>query len=321
MGKLKDNFVDVIWIIRSIWSWLDKIFRLQALFSSKLLLRFSASICAVYFLCLDVRGDDAWIKEYKTLHTFLFYFLIGVTSIANFVQSFVKPEDEKLKASNKVLAGFISSIGLIVESKIRRFRGKLPVIASKASRFDEITQPQDQMRVISQEAINFLCSHYGLNDNQVDITIAKRRSASGGWSWLYLHQQWNHSDANHALRSGSAGSTCTQTGERLFFPDKTLAALDGKYIASRRDKERSPGSAYAYPLRITGPSEDLSFVICIVTYSKRLCDPGDDAAKKPTESILRELCRRFELELCLQILKDSRWPSIKKIPWQAQPAP
>lgn len=297
-----------LWLVRYILRWCRGIAAKIA--NGRWTFRICGTLLGAYHLCLDVRGDDAWITDYPKTHGILFYGLLIFTLIFSF--TFSKRKDDAQEISNSILTGFIRTVGTVVETKIRRFRSKLKNLKVKTNKFDEITHPKEQLAIIAEEAVAFLSEFCGLNDNQVDIRIIHRKLPSGGWAYEYCYQSWTHSDLNTRLAQGSAGYSCITTGERVFFPDKNKAHLLDKYELSKRDKERGAGSVYIYPTVIEAPDANSQYVISIITYSATLCDPSDQNDIDVTESILREFCRRMELELCLTVIKSVKWPQTKK---------
>ncbi len=273
---------------------------------SKQLLRWCGLAATSYYLCLDVLEGEAWIDNYKPFHNKMVYALLLITAVATFFQSHRKKteEAENIEARS-LLAEFIEAVGSIVDAKLRRFREKAVSLKTGADKFGSITHPDDQIARICQASVSFVRKAYGLQDHEIDITIIRKRSTAQSWTYIYKHQSWSRGTPNDMMKnSNAAGKNCIKTGRWVFHPDKVLASLAANYVMSQRDKERGDGSVFLYPVVIPGETEETQFVIFMVTYSKKLCDEDDINAKSATESFLREICRRIELELCLSVIKS-----------------
>jgi hypothetical protein len=52
------------------------------------------------------------------------------------------------------------------------------------------------------------------------------------------------------------------------------------------------------------PAGSVDCVVSIVTYGNQLCQDHESQTKAITKSLLSEICRRYELELCLDAIKS-----------------
>lgn len=273
---------------------------------SKRLAVLASFFVTAYYLILDVWGDEwGWVKDYKDLHSAIFCFSLTVTLFVLVLRHFVgtgEPLQEPDKA-RLVLMDFITTVGVIVNIKIRRFRTKSTGIKPSANKFNHITHPTDQIAVITNALTEFICKNYELRGNEIDVTLIQQNS-SGEWHFYYKHQHsWIHSDPNDIMKSTSAAVSCLQSGEPEFFPDKISASEDGHYTLSKRDVNRGEGSVFVYPVSIEMPTGKVKTVISIVTYGKQLCRDYQADSAIITKKLLSEICKRYELELCLDAIK------------------
>jgi hypothetical protein len=206
------------------------------------------------------------------------------------------------ETARDVLGQFINSVGAIVQAKIDRFRSKLPGLKTNSNKFAHITHPDEQLRVIANSVCHFMQSAYDLKEDQISITVLRRKGA-GGWTYAYRQHEWNHTQPQDLMKMRSAALHCLENGEELFIPDKIKSAKEGKYHLTRRDKRRGDGSAYVYPLHYETPTETVDFIVSIVTYGAQLCHEYEKQTVEITKAFLREFVRRFEVELCLDTIK------------------
>lgn len=262
-------------------------------------------VTGAYYLTLDVWGDKlAFVKNYESQHRIAFFTLLGITLTGLFVRGFI---DEKKnltsEEANQLLTDFIKMVGLIVDEKTSRFRNKLFQTKLAHDKFGLITHPDDQLHVIFTHAVHFLRRAFSLEEDQIDITIIRKKDVDTNWNYLVCHQRWKHGDAHELMNCASAAKSCIDTGEPIFFPDKVKAAQEGLYSMSRRDKRRQLGSAYVMPISFPADGFTMQYIVSIVTYGAQLCDEWDEDSKAVSKGFLREICRRMEIELCLHTIK------------------
>lgn len=268
------------------------------------------SITAIYFLTLDIWQDWHWIKDYRETHQQIFLAFVGANVVALVLSSFADSRDASRSAEgSRSLSEFVTEVGAIVEAKLIRFRDKisgLKVSGKRIDKFSLITHPDEQLRVIAAAVGRFLLHCYGLEDQQFNLTIMRRRPRTADWDFCYrYHGNWHTTQPTDLLGNPSAAKKCLDTGEFRFFASKEEAAKLGAYHMSKRDEERGrTGSCFVHPATIKTSAGDSQHLISLVTYSKQLCDSWDTGACKATETFLMEFCRRIELELCLKTLKD-----------------
>ena len=269
--------------------------------------RWASGITGSYYLVLDIWSDKLdFIKNYPKFHQTLFWICLFLSLSVLFIRTYFegKQENDNQLASN-FLTDFIGSVGYIVEAKINRFRKKFVNLKPKSNKFNHITQPDDQLEIIAYSFIEFLKKNFGFEDHQINITILKRRNSTSNWNYSYRYQKnWKHTDPAKILPKKLNLVEAITRGEYVFYPNKMLAAQQRKYFLSNRDIRRKTGSAFLFPIKIQGKNCLFEYLICIITYGKQFCEETDEAAAQASKAILREICRRFELELCLKSIKE-----------------
>ena len=131
------------------------------------------------------------------------------------------------------------------------------------------------------------------------------KKPSESWRFYLSLREWPHGDAEELVASSSAAHKVIETGQYVFFPSKEYAALDGLYNLGSRDEESGDGSIFCLPIDIRCKGQTWQYIVSIVTYGARFCDPGDRENERKTEALLREIAQRLELELTLKTIKEA----------------
>jgi hypothetical protein len=262
-----------------------------------------------YYLCLDVWGDD-WpiIIKYKDLHSTLFTYLITLSLIVLTLRGIA---DHILEKKEREYISFIEGFSLLttrlVKTKLDRFKRSATNIKQNGNTFKLITKPDDQINLILTEVESLFRNHLKIREELISITIIRKTLDDDSWYYAFKnHPHWNRTRAKTILLEDStAASICLSTGEPYFYADKNLAANQGKYYLSDRDKRhKSIGSVYCYPSITKSPTYEDKFIFCIITYEKMLCDPNDTEQTDAIETILTDIARRLDLELTLYAMKS-----------------
>ena len=264
-------------------------------------------VTSAYYAVLDILKDDLpIIKNHLALHQRLFWIILVVSLLLLFIQGFVEEkESDKQKIALTLLTDFLATVGRIVQNKLDRFRKKFPQLKPSSNKFNQITQPNEQLSIIARESVAFLQKAYGLNDDQINITIARKKGENGKWHYCYRYQNnWKHSDPKKILPQKMAIVDKVNRGEYCFFPDKIKAAKEGEYCLSKRDRDRLLGSAFLFPVKFEGNQCAFEYLISIITYGKQFCEEDDQPSIEVSQIFLREISRRFEIELCLKSIKE-----------------
>ena len=83
-------------------------------------------------------------------------------------------------------------------------------------------------------------------------------------------------------------------------------------MVSSRDNRFGNGSVYCYPVGVAIDGVDQRFVITIITYGNNtLCGSYNDRDTNLVSVLLKEICRRLELELTLRSIKS--WKQIASL--------
>jgi hypothetical protein len=282
---------------------------------NKFLQLFAPGVSAIYFLCLDVWGDD-WdiIKNNKSTHETIFFFLIFTSLLMLLFRGIADWYEDK---SNKGYISFLEQFSIltskVVNKKLSRFKEKAQNLKPTGDTFKQITQPKDQINLILGEIESLMQNHFGIKARNLCISILHKDPGNNKWYFIFETQKsWKHTRPERLMSETSAANDCLETGEHVFHPCKESAAKVGKYFLSDRDKSNGGGSVFCYPSTTKTPDYTDNYVISIVTYGKLLCDPLDSKQSQAVSEIFCDLSQRLDLELTLQSMKMWRGNKSKR---------
>lgn len=280
--------------------------RIAEFFRNKFLQIVIPGFAGAYFLCLDVWGDD-WeiIQKYKDLHELVFFILISMSLFILVVRGTADWYEGK---SDKTYIKFMEQFSLLtsklVTTKLERFKEQSTKLKPSGNTFKQITQPKDQINLVLGEIETLLQINFGIKKKQVCITIMHKNPVSQNWYYEYeTNKGWKHTKAQKLIEGDSAASECLKTGQPVFHACKTLASKRKVYLLSERDKINGEGSVFCYPAFTENPDYVDNYIISVVTYGKRLCDPLDLNQAEAISDIFSDICRRIDLELTLNSIK------------------
>jgi hypothetical protein len=213
-----------------------------------------------------------------------------------------KWKEENLARTEALLKEFLDMVARIVQQKILRFAERARSLPNTKI-FHHITQPKDQLRIIFNESAVFIEKVFKISPDQIDLSIIERKN-DGAWSFYITHQtKWQHSEPNRLFEVQSSARKAIETGHDVFQASKKLGAANEEYDMGERDKAHDDGSIYCSRVIVECKGTKWSFVVSIVTYGAKLCEPHDEYNEQKTKSLLREIVRRIELELHLRAIK------------------
>lgn len=236
----------------------------------------------------------------------LLFVLIILTLCVSFFNAIANAIKIKSEERYKLfLENFMVSISKVVNSKLDRFKNKSRGLTKNGNTFKAITHPKDQIGLIHTEAIDWLKKTFGLEDDDICITIMHTNGKEDKQYFAFATQpKWHHTKPKTLMTNNSCAAKCLERGETIFHPSKEKAARKDEYHLSDRDKRKGDGSIFCYPIVTECSNYTDKFVISIVTYGKKLCNPGDQSEEKITKQFLNEICKRLDLELTLYSIKS-----------------
>lgn len=282
---------------------------LSALAENRILGYLFPAVVGLYYLTLDVWGND-WpmIRSHKELHQNIYILLVCATLFFIFLKllrAFYLDLTKTTKADVRV--GLIMLASRVVSAKLERFKGCAEDIDATTNTFKKITKPQEQIQVIISEMITYLYNTFEIDDDEVCITITHFDTVSNRWHFMNdTHRGWNHTKAGRLFTERSMAALAMSRGEPVFHPDKMAASKKGEYFPSDKDKRDKKGSAFCHPVVVKVNGTEFKFVISLITYGKMLCNTHNPEQVKAIKLTLMDICRRIELELTLWSIKFSQ---------------
>lgn len=282
--------------------------KIAAFFRNKFLQVVLPGAAGLYFLCLDVWGDE-WgiVKNHQEKHEFIFSVLIVSSLLILLIRGAADWYEEK---SDKSYIAFMEQFSILtsklVTKKLERFKEEALKLKPNGNTFKQITQPKDQINMILAEIETLLLNNFSIKKKQVCITIMHKGPLSNNWHYEYeTNRGWAHTKAQKLIEEKSAASECLRTGQPVFHACKNSASSKGLYYLSERDRSSGEGSVFCYPAFTKNSDYSDNYIISIVTYGKKFCDPLDKEQAEAISDILADICQRIDLELTLQSIK--RW--------------
>lgn len=262
-----------------------------------------------YSVCYEEKGDDwDFFTRSTELHEAIyFYGLLGALLfivVKGIADNFAKKGDaEYIEFAN----GLIALAARAIESKIDRFKRRSRVLQKNSSVFESITNAESQIKLIIDDAKEFLQEFFALKEEQIAITIIHKNGKDNKSFFLFdTNSRATHSRTKASVlleNESSLAYSVVSQGEPLFVADKVKMSAAGRYHLSERDIRFTNGSVYCFPVEVTNIDYKDQFVISIATYGKLLCNNADTDTCDRISIILREVCRRLELELTLYAIK------------------
>ncbi|RMA82629.1 hypothetical protein [Umboniibacter marinipuniceus] len=267
---------------------------------------FLPGFTGAYFITLDVWGEQ-WdiIKNHTDKHEVAFSILIVVSLLALLIRGIADwYEEQSGDAYKKFLEGFTLLTTRVVQKKLDRFKDESGKLKPNGNTFKQITQPKEQINLILGEIESLLLNNFSLKRNQICITIMHNDPQSDTWYYEYeTNRSWKHTKAIKLIEGKSAAAECLSIGEPVFHACKRQAHKKGKYYLSERDGRTGDGSVFCYPAFTVNSDYRDNYIISIVTYGRRLCDPLDEQQSEAISEIFSDICRRIDLELTLNSIK------------------
>ncbi|MEQ2355753.1 hypothetical protein [Pseudoalteromonas piscicida] len=269
---------------------------------------FLPGLTGAYFITLDVWGEQ-WgiIKDHIEKHEIAFSILIFVSLTALLIRGIADwYEEQSGDAYKKFLEGFALLTTRVVQKKLNRFKDESGKLKPNGNTFKQITQPKEQINLILGEIEALLLNNFSLKRSQVCITIMHNDPKNNNWYYEYeTNPSWKHTKATKLIQGKSTAAECLKIGGPIFHACKRQAHKKGNYFLSERDDRTGDGSVFCYPAFTVNNDYRDNYIISIVTYGRRLCDPLDDQQADAISEIFSDICRRIDLELTLNSIK--RW--------------
>jgi len=263
-------------------------------------------IVALYYGTLDIWGDD-WliVKNYKTIHEFIFTALASLTVIVLFIKGISEQfKGAALKKYQNLLESLVAFFNELVKKKRDRFFQKAKGVKPNADIFKLITHPDAQLEFILDGTKRLLNNGFGIDAKNVGLTIIKGFPDQEKWWYEFkCDSQKQHTKAKIIMSNNSTARYCFDSGESIFIPDIRKGVKEEVFHPSERSEKCNYGSIYCKPVRVNINSTTYVYIFTVVVYGEFLCTPYDEEECRACERLLDEVADRVELELYLLSLK------------------
>lgn len=266
-------------------------------------------LATLYYTAQELYGSSmAVFTRHPVLHQYATLALMFSTS---FLIIFKGLGDYFEQQSDQQWLNFVSRFCQLtsktVKKKLDRFKETIRTMSPGGDTFKKITMPEAQITLILGYWIELMDEAFSIKESGLCITVMRKVPRQEKWHFIFeTNQAWKHTKAEVLLKESSSAAECLRIGEEIFHPDKALAAKQGNYYLSERDRRKSngSGSAFCYPVKIVNQDYDDLYIISMVTYGQKVCSSIDAQQADAIKSIFCDLCRRIELELTLYSIKD-----------------
>jgi|GEM_PF-792053 len=265
-------------------------------------------ITTTYFVALDIWGEK-WnlFTAHPDAHEYIFFALAGLTIISLICKGIADRIESNAHFNHQnITERFTLLTSRLVKQKLDRFKEAAQNIDYQQDIFHQITLPNLQINLALTEIVDLMHTKFGVRENELCITIMKEDPTTKSWRFTYqTNKSWKHTSPQNLIRQNSTAKQCLDSGEPIFHADKQYAAKKSQYLLSKRDTTKGKvGSVFCYPAYTRSKDHQSRFVISIVTYGKMLCAPSDTEQCDAIELIFSDICRRIDLELTLESIKD-----------------
>jgi hypothetical protein len=279
---------------------------IMSFFRARIVQVLFSSFAGSYYLILDVWGDS-WpiIVKNKPFHELAFTILLILTLMAVIIKEVSEYIEERLLRVNDDISNSMSALTTrAVLVKLNRFKEKSKTLGISADIFNTITQPKEQINLILGEIESLMHKCFDIKISQSCITIMCVKDEKQYFKYT-TKRDWQHTRPKKLISNKSAAKMSLTLGEPVFFASKIKEAKKGNYFISERDKQKGDGSVYCYPVKTNINGNIDTYIISIVTYGKRICQPFDNDKAEAITEIFSDICRRIDLELTLESIKNS----------------
>ncbi|MCF8355620.1 MAG: hypothetical protein K9H48_14300 [Melioribacteraceae bacterium] len=175
--------------------------------------------------------------------------------------------------------------------------------------FDEITQPSKQIKVILDNIQGTLCRLFGLNPNEIGLSVIYNTDKNNEWEWVANINVENDLQLAELVNDNNTTAHQIITGKEklIFYPDKRKGIKENKFKPGPIDKQKKNiGSILCKDISLDQNCNYLKAVLSITTYGQQLCDEYDvESINKILEMLIPTFEYRLKLELALLYIKQN----------------
>ena len=264
------------------------------------------SVATTYYICLDIWAER-WpvIKNNIEIHEAIFAILVAASLLLLTIRAFADLYEGGNRSERAIFVDRLTLLtSRLVKNKLERFKELASQLTPSGNTFSRIAQPNEQINLALSELVALLLNQFGVKESNQRITVMRLDPRDKKWHFIYdTNKSWKHTNPNELMEKQSAARLCLETGEPQFHADKKVAARNGEYCLTERDNRHGGGSVFCYPVTVENRDYKDQYVISMITYGVVLCDVFDREYCEAIDTVLRDVCRRIELELSLESIK------------------
>jgi len=254
----------------------------------------------------DLTRDNQWVKANDpAIRTWLLRSVVFLAGISILKWLIERNSNNRLARTEDLMLQFHKMVATIVQDKLTQMAS---VAAAGGRKLESFVLPEPQLDRIFSATADFLRDVFGLEEQQIDVTVLARAD-NGPWTMPHkLRKKWQHPPPDSLVAPGTCAYVALGSGQFVFHASKQYASARNRYSLGTRDTSTGDGSIFCDPLIFSYLGHQYQFAVCIVTYGKLLCGPADEDNERKVKALLREITRRIELELYLLIIKKESLP-------------
>ncbi|MFH0734017.1 MAG: hypothetical protein V1773_04920 [bacterium] len=269
----------------------------------------SPSLMVLYFVNAFFNGEVA-LDKLKTIFFLLNYFVLTI-GVFTLMKQYADKYNNMVKDNGLLVYSVIlQSMDLGKRRKLNRFYKFIEEHQNNfgINPFNEITQPQKQIKVILDNIQFTLCKLFGLNPNEIGLSVIYKTDKQSEWKWVANLNIENDLPLNKMIKepTSTAFQIINNGNSFVFYPDKRTGLKEKKFYAGPVDEQKQNiGSIICKDISLDHNNNLLKAVLSITTYGKQLCDEYDaDSINKIKELLIPSFEYRIKVELALLYIKD-----------------
>lgn len=283
------------------------------------------TISGHWFVIMRIAGKNLHLIDSQEKMTILAHLITWPLFLLSLAFALLKTAADKYNEQAKNKGGFIlqrmlDSVNAVTSKKMRRFCEFIKLNKGKKDLkpFGDITQPKRQIESILDNIQVTLSEIFGINRDEIGLSILYKSDTSDDWDWLFAVNTTNDLDQKILISNPHTAARQIIDGKTtsLFYPDKRVGIQKREYVSGPKDESfDNVGSVLCREISIGNSKKCLSAILSITTYGKQLCDQDDTDAKHKIENIIIPTFEsRIQLELALLYIKEVLSPKCLACP-------
>ena len=278
---------------------------------------FILSITSHWFIVVRVAGKNLNLINdsgaLNTLGNWITWPLISISILFTLSKTAGDRYNEQAKKrGGYILQKMIENVNSVTEKKMRRLTDFIEIHPDHIGVpvFNDITQPKSQIRSLLENIQITLSEIFGIERDQIGLSILYRYMGSGEWNFLEALNNTHELDVKTLISNPNTTVRQVIDGKQqiFFFPKKIAAIKIQHYLPSSKDYSfDNVGSIFCQDISLRGRNETcyLQAILSISTYGKQLCPDNDEGSRNKFLNVIIPVFEiRLQLELATLYIKD-----------------